>query len=72
MVDRRLTGWRYGPVRNNEARVHPDLIPFDELDDYTKELDRTIVREAWETLGTSRGSGFFPYGTRLSAGFTPG
>lgn len=65
MVDRRLSGWRYGPVRNNEAKFHPDLIPFEELDEYTKELDRTIVREAWETLGTSRGSGFFPYGGAL-------
>ena len=62
MVDRRLSGWHYGPVRDNEARHHPDLIPYDQLDEYTRELDRAIVREAWETLGTSRGSGFFPDG----------
>lgn len=65
MVDRRLSGWHYGPVRDNEARHHPDLIPYDQLDEYTRELDRAIVREAWETLGTSRGSGFFPDGGAL-------
>jgi hypothetical protein len=62
MVDRRLSGWHYGPVRDNDARHHPDLIPYEALDEYTRELDRAIVREAWETLGTSRGSGFFPDG----------
>ncbi len=62
MVDRRLSGWHHGLVRDNDARHHPDLVPYDALDDYTRELDRAIVREAWETLGTSRGSGFFPDG----------
>ncbi|WP_181160133.1 RyR domain-containing protein [Sandaracinobacter neustonicus] len=65
MVDRRLSGWRYGPVRDNEARLHPDLIPYDQLDEYTKDLDRAIVREAWETLGSSRGSGFFARGSMV-------
>ena len=62
MVDRRLSGWHYGPVRDNDARHHPDLIPYEQLDEYTRELDRAIVREAWETLSTSRSSGFFPDG----------
>jgi hypothetical protein len=62
MVDRRLSGWHYAPVRDNDARHHPDLIPYAQLDEYTRDLDRAIVREAWETLGTSRGSGFFPDG----------
>lgn len=71
MVDRRLSGWHHGPVRDNEARHHPDLIPYDQLSEYTRELDRAIVREAWATLGTSRGSGFFPDGgamRRVSGG----
>lgn len=63
MVDRRLSGWHHGPVRDNAQRHHPDLVPYDELDEPTRELDRAIVREAWLTLGTSRGSGFFPDGT---------
>jgi hypothetical protein len=66
MVDRRLSGWHYGPVRDNDARHHPDLVPYETLDEYTRELDRAIVREAWETLGTSRGSGFFPDGGAMT------
>ena len=68
MVDRRLSGWRHGPARDNQARLHPDLIPYADLDDYTKELDRAIVREAWNTLGSARGSGFFAQGAEKRAG----
>ena len=68
MVDRRLSGWRHGPARDNTARLHPDLIPYADLDDYTKELDRAIVREAWDTLGSARGSGFFAQGAEKRAG----
>jgi hypothetical protein len=66
MMDRRLSGWSFGPVRDNDLRLHPDLKAYDQLDEYTRELDRAIVREAWETLGTSRGSGFFPHGPTLA------
>jgi hypothetical protein len=24
-------GWRYGPVRDKDAKTHPDMVPFDEL-----------------------------------------
>jgi hypothetical protein len=24
-------GWRYGPVRDKEAKTHPDMVPFNEL-----------------------------------------
>jgi hypothetical protein len=71
MVDRHLSGWRPGPVRDNDRRIHPDLKPYSELDEPTRDLDRAIVREAWATLGTSTGTGFFPdgggLGRRLSA-----
>ncbi len=33
-------GWRYGPVRDDEARTHPDLVPYDELPETEKEYDR--------------------------------
>ena len=68
MVDRRLSGWRYGPVRDNEEKLHPDLIPYDQLDAYTQELDRAIVREAWDTLGSTRGSGFFAQADTVKGG----
>jgi len=32
-------GWTYGPVRDTEAKTHPDMVPFDELpeDERTKD-----------------------------------
>ena len=24
-------GWKYGPVRDREAKTHPDMVPFDQL-----------------------------------------
>ncbi len=46
-----LLGWRYGPVRDNAARVHPLMVPFADLslaeqikDDY-----------AWNLLGSMAG-----------------
>jgi hypothetical protein len=59
-MDRHLSGWRPGPLRDNARRIHPNLKPYAELDEYTRELDRAIVREAWAALGSSAGSGFFP------------
>ncbi|MBN1422818.1 MAG: Ryanodine receptor Ryr [Planctomycetes bacterium] len=40
-------GWTYGPRRDDAARKHPDLVPYDELPEGEKEYDR---RTASETL----------------------
>ncbi|MGX6647858.1 RyR domain-containing protein [Maricaulaceae bacterium MS644] len=32
MADRLLDGWRYGPERDNDRRLHPNLVPFEELE----------------------------------------
>ena len=40
-------GWRLGPQRNDETKEHPNLVPFDELPDVEKEVDR---RTAVQTL----------------------
>ncbi len=29
----RRAGWRYGPVTNLPGLTHPNLVPFDQLDD---------------------------------------
>jgi hypothetical protein len=31
MTERRLSGWRYAPVRDNTRRHHPHLVPFEDL-----------------------------------------
>ncbi len=45
MFDRLLNGWKYDPVRNNQARLHNCLVEYDQLDESTKEQDRAMVRQ---------------------------
>ncbi len=45
MFDRLLNGWKYGSVRNNQARLHNCLVEYDQLDESTKEQDRAMVRQ---------------------------
>jgi hypothetical protein len=42
--DRKRDGWTYGPVRDNLRKHHPDLVPWEQLTDETKEKDRDAVR----------------------------
>jgi DNA-binding transcriptional MerR regulator len=41
----RLTadGWRYGPVKDPEAKTHPDLLPFGELPAHEQQKDRLFL-----------------------------
>ncbi|MBP9605202.1 MAG: Ryanodine receptor Ryr [Chromatiaceae bacterium] len=43
-ADRYLDGWSYGPVRDNARKLHPQLIPYAELSEAMKDLDRFAVR----------------------------
>jgi len=42
--DKRLNGWIYGNVKDNTNRIHPGLIPYQELSESEKEKDRELVR----------------------------
>jgi RyR domain len=44
IIDRRLDGWRFGKVRDNQRRLHPDLCAFSKLPEKVKELDRAQIR----------------------------
>lgn len=33
-------GWKYGPVRDDNSKLHPGLIPFEDLQEVEKEYDR--------------------------------
>lgn len=58
-AERLLRGWRVG-ARDNDRRRHPDLIPFEELDDDGREKDRAAVRTMPDVLaraGMSIGRG---------------
>ncbi len=48
-------GWTYGPVRNDELKQHPDLVPYAQLPDNEKEYDRLM---AMNTLRLVRRLGF--------------
>ncbi|NCA68775.1 MAG: Ryanodine receptor Ryr [Sphingobacteriia bacterium] len=43
-ADRHLDGWRYAPVRDNQRKHHPQLVPYAELSEPMKDLDRHAVR----------------------------
>jgi len=43
-ADRHLDGWRFGPARDNERKLHPQLIPYADLSEAMKDLDRFAVR----------------------------
>lgn len=38
-------GWRYGPSRDDAAKTHPCLVPYDELPESEKVYDRVMVGE---------------------------
>ncbi|MCI0653232.1 MAG: hypothetical protein L0Y39_01960, partial [Methylococcaceae bacterium] len=50
-ADRYLNGWKYGPVRDNPKKIHPELIPYDKLSEDMKDLDRYTVRLMPALLG---------------------
>jgi len=43
-ADRYLDGWSYGAVRDNARKLHPQLIPYADLSEAMKDLDRFAVR----------------------------
>lgn len=38
------SGWRYGPQRDDAAKVHPSIISYEDLSEVEKEKDRSAVR----------------------------
>jgi class 3 adenylate cyclase len=42
--------WRWGPARNDTAREHPLLIPYEELPDSEKEYDRRAAQETMKAM----------------------
>jgi hypothetical protein len=43
-ADRHLDGWSHAPVRDNRLKHHPQLIPYADLSEPMKDLDRFAVR----------------------------
>lgn len=36
-------GWRYGPVRDREAKTHPDMVPYADLGQLERDKDAVFV-----------------------------
>jgi hypothetical protein len=49
-LGRMAEGWTLGPRRSDEARQHPDLIPFADLGETEKEYDRATARETLRAI----------------------
>jgi hypothetical protein len=43
-------GWRYGSKRNDDAKEHPDLVPYEDLPESEQDYDRKTVVEALKAI----------------------
>jgi hypothetical protein len=43
-------GWTYGPRRDDQKKVHPCLVPYEQLPESEKEYDRQTAREALRVI----------------------
>ncbi len=44
-------GWTYGEAKDNENKISPYLVPYDELSEEIKNLDRDTIRNIPALLG---------------------
>jgi hypothetical protein len=43
-------GWRWGPARDDEEQLHPDLVPYDQLSEEEKQYDRQTAKETLKVV----------------------
>jgi hypothetical protein len=43
-------GWTYGPERDDRAKKHPDLVPYQDLPDSEKEYDRQAAMQTLKVI----------------------
>lgn len=43
-------GWKYGEERNDEAKLHPCLVPYEDLTEAEKEYDRKTSQETLKLI----------------------
>ena len=51
MEERLRNGWTWGEKRDDARRTHPDLVPYDELGEASKALDRLAASSLLTILG---------------------
>jgi hypothetical protein len=53
MNERIAKGWRHGPVRDNDRKLHPDLVDWEYLPEASRDEDRSAVRAIPEYLAAA-------------------
>ncbi|MEQ1770329.1 MAG: RyR domain-containing protein, partial [Devosia sp.] len=53
LVSKALSGWRYGSPRDNVRLLHPDMLPYAQLDEPAKQKDRDEVATLGELAAAS-------------------
>ena len=48
--NRYAEGWRYGEQRNDELKLHPDMVPYSQLPEGEKEYDREMAMKTIKLL----------------------
>ena len=49
-LQRMSEGWTFGPRRDDQAKHHPDLVPYADLPDSEKEYDRKTAMETLKAI----------------------
>lgn len=60
-------GWRYGPYRNDQKKEHPNLVPYDQLEEAERQYDRQTAMEAIKALLAMGYTIQPPSGTQISS-----
>ena len=49
-ADRGLNGWQYGATRDDAQKIHPNMVPYENLSEADKQKDRDSVMEMTKIL----------------------
>ena len=52
LTEKVIAGWKYGPVKDPEAKTHPCMVPYDQLDDAQKVKDHLFVSAVSDEFDT--------------------
>lgn len=53
MASKLIDGWKFGARRDDAAKIHPDIVPYDDLTEARKDLDREQIKIVTRLLGTT-------------------
>lgn len=48
--NRQAEGWTYGPTRDDDKKLHPDMVPYSQLTEGEKEYDREMAMQTIKLL----------------------